>query len=209
MGYILSDQARQRDDCRRMPMPQVGSQTPSSINAAMCTRSGPKLQMCPSLLSTGSGVFSEFQLTLMTPRFDGLESIIGRAQSSCLDAHTSFETNSAEANVYKGNGPTKILMKMILIKGWDVTEATLRKALEQASQGPRAVPCYSIQDCEFSLVLSFHWLIRLMLKPGGVLNILDLTSINTSKGAMVLCARVALMACGSFLSRIGLFTRNF
>ncbi|KAJ7803855.1 hypothetical protein B0H14DRAFT_2613002 [Mycena olivaceomarginata] len=35
MGYILSDQARQRDDCRRMPMPQVGLQTPSSINAAM------------------------------------------------------------------------------------------------------------------------------------------------------------------------------
>jgi hypothetical protein len=48
-----------------------------------------------------------------------------------------------------------------------------------------------------------------MLKPGGVLNILDLTSIITSKGAMVLCARVALMVCGSFLSRIGLFTGNF
>jgi hypothetical protein len=32
---------------------------------------------CPSLPSTGSGVFSEFQLTLMTARFDGLESIIG------------------------------------------------------------------------------------------------------------------------------------
>ncbi|KAJ7847316.1 hypothetical protein B0H14DRAFT_2583599 [Mycena olivaceomarginata] len=32
---ILSDQARQQDDYRRMPMPQVGSQTPSSINTAM------------------------------------------------------------------------------------------------------------------------------------------------------------------------------
>ncbi|KAJ7851954.1 hypothetical protein B0H14DRAFT_2581184 [Mycena olivaceomarginata] len=82
-----------------------------------------------------NGVFSEFQLTLTTARFDGLESIIG----CCLDVHTSFETNTAAANVYKGNGPTKILM------------------------------------------------------PGGVLNILDLTSIITSKGAMVLCARVALM----------------
>ncbi|KAJ7865886.1 hypothetical protein B0H14DRAFT_3442690 [Mycena olivaceomarginata] len=52
--------------------------------------------------------------------------LLSRAQSSCLDAHTSFATNTAAANVYKGNGPTKILMKMILIKGWDVTEATLR-----------------------------------------------------------------------------------
>ncbi|KAJ7862517.1 hypothetical protein B0H14DRAFT_3134256 [Mycena olivaceomarginata] len=78
---------------------------------------------CPSLPSTGSGVFSEFQLTLMTARFDGLESIIGwrvpgpfgqppphsdpllsQAQSSCLDAHTSFAANTAAANVYKGNG---------------------------------------------------------------------------------------------------------
>ncbi|KAJ7792003.1 hypothetical protein B0H14DRAFT_3160621 [Mycena olivaceomarginata] len=65
--------------------------------------------------------------------------LLSRAQSSCLDAHTSFATNTVAANVYKGNGPTKILM------------------------------------------------------PGGVLNILDLTSIITSKGAMVLCARVALM----------------
>ncbi|KAJ7825645.1 hypothetical protein B0H14DRAFT_3874389 [Mycena olivaceomarginata] len=133
---------------------------------------------CPSLPSTGSGVFSEFQFTLMTARFDGLESIMGwvvvcggkiesellhdsielsilmppqlarahtrpfsrsyyahfwtktldysRAQSSCPDAHTSFATNTAAANVYKDNGPTKILMKTILIKGWDVTEATLR-----------------------------------------------------------------------------------
>ncbi|KAJ7750178.1 hypothetical protein B0H14DRAFT_2636249 [Mycena olivaceomarginata] len=92
-----------------------------------------------SVFEIKNGVFSEFQLTLMTARFDGLESIIGRAQSSCLDAHTSFEANTAAANVYKGNGPTKILM------------------------------------------------------PGGVLNILDLTSIIMSKGAMVLCARVALM----------------
>ncbi|KAJ7850921.1 hypothetical protein B0H14DRAFT_3137529 [Mycena olivaceomarginata] len=36
---------------------------------------GEATQMVPS--STGSGVFSEFQLTLMTARFDGLESIIG------------------------------------------------------------------------------------------------------------------------------------
>ncbi|KAJ7820590.1 hypothetical protein B0H14DRAFT_2599885 [Mycena olivaceomarginata] len=105
---------------------------------------------CPSLLSTGSGVFSEFQLTLMTARFDGLESIIG----CCLDAHTSFETNTAAANVYKGNGPTKILM---LVKGRVQYHGT-----------------------QFKI-------------PGGVLNILDLTSIITSKGAMVLCARVALM----------------
>ncbi|KAJ7851176.1 hypothetical protein B0H14DRAFT_3137462 [Mycena olivaceomarginata] len=41
-------------------------------------RIGRSVFECPSLLSTGSGVFSEFQLTLMTARFDGLESIIGR-----------------------------------------------------------------------------------------------------------------------------------
>ncbi|KAJ7855311.1 hypothetical protein B0H14DRAFT_3136327 [Mycena olivaceomarginata] len=115
-----------------------------------------------------------------------------RAQSSCLDAHTSFETNTAAANVYKENDPHQRL-------GCHRGDAQ-KQALKQASQGPRAVPCYSIQDCEFSLVLPFHWLIRMMLKPGGVLNILDLTSIITSKGAMVLCARVALMVCGSFLS---------
>ncbi|KAJ7788717.1 hypothetical protein B0H14DRAFT_3576107 [Mycena olivaceomarginata] len=140
---------------------------------------GPFLEgnkMVPELASTGSGVFSEFQLTLMTARFDGLESIIGRAQSSCLDAHTSFATNTAAANVYKGNGPTKILMvrlfrpspdradgcqKMILIKGWDVTELVKGRVQYHVTQ--------------FKI-------------PGGVLNILDLTSIITSKGAMVLCA---------------------
>ncbi|KAJ7822383.1 hypothetical protein B0H14DRAFT_2598567 [Mycena olivaceomarginata] len=117
-----------------------------------------------SVFDIKNGVFSEFQLTLMTARFDGLESIIGwfvcsdpllsRAQSSCLDAHTSFETNTAAANVYKGNGPTKILM---LVKGRVQYHVT-----------------------QFKI-------------PGGVLNILDLTSIITSKGAMVLCARIALM----------------
>ncbi|KAJ7828860.1 hypothetical protein B0H14DRAFT_3466101 [Mycena olivaceomarginata] len=164
---------------------------------------------CQSLPSTGSGVFSDFQLTLMTARFDGLESIIrwdvvcgGKIESELLHdsielsitgtrshtssflahimrtsrpkpstelnqaawtAHTSFATNTAAANVYKGNGPTKILMKMILIKGWDVTEGRVQYHVTQ-----------------FKI-------------PGGVLNILDLTSIITSKGAMVLCARVALM----------------
>ncbi|KAJ7934066.1 hypothetical protein B0H13DRAFT_1855538 [Mycena leptocephala] len=33
--HILQNQPRQGDDCRKMPMPQGGSQSPSSINAAM------------------------------------------------------------------------------------------------------------------------------------------------------------------------------
>ncbi|KAJ7816589.1 hypothetical protein B0H14DRAFT_2602596 [Mycena olivaceomarginata] len=96
-----------------------------------------------SVFEIKNGVFSEFQLTLMTARFDGLESIIGW-----------FMTNTVAANVYKGNGPTKILM---LVKGRVQYHVT-----------------------QFKI-------------PSGVLNILDLTSIITSKGAMVLCARVALM----------------
>ncbi|KAJ7862166.1 hypothetical protein B0H14DRAFT_3444932 [Mycena olivaceomarginata] len=77
-----------------------------------------------------------------------------------------FRDQHGAANVYKGNGPTKILMKMILIKGWDGR-------------------------------VQYH--VTQFKIPGGVLNILDLTSIITSKGAMVLCARVALM-CAVCLS---------
>ncbi|KAJ7697329.1 hypothetical protein B0H14DRAFT_3174453 [Mycena olivaceomarginata] len=75
----------------------------------------------------------------MTARFDGLESIIGRAQSSCLDAHTSF-ANTAAANVYKGN-ENDPHQRLGCHRG-----DTQKQALKQASQGPRAVTCYSIQD---------------------------------------------------------------
>ncbi|KAJ7877088.1 hypothetical protein B0H14DRAFT_2567928 [Mycena olivaceomarginata] len=49
---ILSDQPQQPDDCRRMPMPQIGSQSPSLINAAMVlgrhSRRGPPLGSYPA-----------------------------------------------------------------------------------------------------------------------------------------------------------------
>ncbi|KAJ7852920.1 hypothetical protein B0H14DRAFT_3865943 [Mycena olivaceomarginata] len=124
---------------------------------------------CSSLLSTGSGVFSGFQLTLMTARFDSLESIIGwfvvcgsKIESELLHdsiklsilmspqlarAHTRplfslilcalldqtsiiAELNQAAWTLTHLSRPTRrrptCTRKMILIKGWDVTEATLR-----------------------------------------------------------------------------------
>ncbi|KAJ7835832.1 hypothetical protein B0H14DRAFT_1131057 [Mycena olivaceomarginata] len=72
--------------------------------------------------------------------------------------------------------------KMILIKGWDVTEATLRN--KHQSKLVKGRVQYHVTQFKI---------------PGGVLNILDLTSIITSKGAMVLCACVALM-CAVCLS---------
>ncbi|KAJ6452961.1 hypothetical protein C8R45DRAFT_1193379 [Mycena sanguinolenta] len=114
----------------------------------------------------------------------------------------SFETNTAattlaillssKTNVYKGDGPTKILMKIILLKGWDVTEAALknkhsRKLVKGRAQYHRTQARSKIKK---PIVAG--------LKPSGILNILDLTSIIASKGDdvvvnEVLCARVALM----------------
>ncbi|KAF8216945.1 hypothetical protein K438DRAFT_1953827 [Mycena galopus ATCC 62051] len=114
----------------------------------------------------------------------------------------SFKTNTAAAalaillssktNVYKGDGPTKILMKIIVIKGWDVTEATLKNQHSRKLVKGRAQ--YHLTQARSKIKKP----IVAGLKPGGILNILDLTSIIASKGNdvvvnEVLCARIALM----------------
>ncbi|KAJ6503687.1 hypothetical protein C8R45DRAFT_1185492 [Mycena sanguinolenta] len=114
----------------------------------------------------------------------------------------SFETNTAatalaillssKTNVYKGDGPTKILMKIILLKGWDVTEAALKNKHSRKLVKGRAQ--YHLTQARSKIKKP----IVAGLKPSGILNILDLTSIIASKGDdvvvnEVLCACVALM----------------
>ncbi|KAF8215137.1 hypothetical protein K438DRAFT_2008587 [Mycena galopus ATCC 62051] len=84
--------------------------------------------------------------------------------------------------------------KIILLKGWDVTEATLKNKHSRKLNKGRAQ--YHLTQARSKIKKP----IVAGLKPGGILNILDLTSIIASKGDDVVvnevlcaCACVALM----------------
>ncbi|KAJ7899526.1 hypothetical protein B0H14DRAFT_3124120 [Mycena olivaceomarginata] len=160
----------------------------------------------------------------MTARFDGLESIIGwfvvcgsKIESELL--HDSIEL-SIIMSPQLARAHTRPLFSLILCALLDQT--SIIAELNQAAWTPthlsrptrRRPTCTRVMVRPKSSWLGCHRgdAQKLALKqgrvqyhvtqfkiPGGVLNILDLTSIITSKGAMVLCARVALM-CAVCLS---------
>ncbi|KAJ7804722.1 hypothetical protein B0H14DRAFT_2612052 [Mycena olivaceomarginata] len=132
-----------RIDNRILMSPTTGTRShTSSFLAHIMRTSGPK----PSIIGAYLGLSANLHRVL-TPSSAELN------RAAWTPTNLSRPTRRA-ASVYKGNGPTKILM---LVKGRVQYHVT-----------------------QFKI-------------PGGVLNILDLTSIITSKRAMVLCARVALM----------------
>ncbi|KAJ7307806.1 hypothetical protein DFH08DRAFT_1088587 [Mycena albidolilacea] len=99
---------------------------------------------------------------------------------------------SSKTNVYKGEGPTKMLMKIIAIKGCGVTETTLKNKHSRKRIKARAQ--YQLTQARSKIKKA----IVTSLKHGAVLDILDLTSLIASKGDdvivnEVLCARIALM----------------
>ncbi|KAJ7805678.1 hypothetical protein B0H14DRAFT_3770861 [Mycena olivaceomarginata] len=141
---------------------------------------------------------------LLSAQLFGIENKLAQAVPAEVEWKSTpfFESNTSAAtlaifllsktNVYKGEGPTKMLMKIIAIKGWGVTETTLknkhsRKRIKARAQYQLTQACSKIKK---AIVTS--------LKHGAVLNILDLTSLIASKGDdvivnEVLCARIALM----------------
>ncbi|KAJ7892323.1 hypothetical protein B0H14DRAFT_3688507 [Mycena olivaceomarginata] len=132
-----------------------------------------------------------------TPFFEVLVCSLCPARIDCLlEANTSAAALaiflSSKTNVYKGEGPTKMLMKIIAIKGWGVTETTLKNKHSRKRIKARAQ--YQLTQARSKIQKA----IVTSLKHGAVLNILDLTSLIASKGDdvivnEVLCARIALM----------------
>ncbi|KAF8169146.1 hypothetical protein K438DRAFT_1941363 [Mycena galopus ATCC 62051] len=93
--------------------------------------------------------------------------------------------------------PADHRQKIVLLKGWDVTEATLKNKHSRKLVKGRAQ--YHLTQARSKIKKP----IVAGLKPGGILNILDLTSIIASKGDDVIVNEVLCgCACIVFMRAV-------